>query len=113
MAREAKVAVARKQLPHPVRDGPRAYKVVLDGKVVSKLGMGDSVEFSCEPGLHRLWMKLDFKRSNTIAFTVEPDQTARFGCQPGGHYLRVLVDLFRAGKYISVRQLGDDEEPVS
>jgi hypothetical protein len=55
-------------------------------------------------------MKIDFKRSNTIAFTVEPDRTARFECQPGGHYLMVLVDLFRSAKYISVRQLGNDEE---
>ena len=52
-----------------------------------KLGMGDSVEFSCEPGPHRLWIKLDFKQSNTIDFTVHADGTARFECEPGGPYL--------------------------
>ena len=113
MAQEAKVEVTRKLLPHPVRDGLRAYKLVFDGTVVSKLGMGDSVEFSCEPGPHRLWMRIDFKQSNTIDFTVEPGGRARFVCQPGGSYLMGLVDVFRPGKYIKVRQVGEDQTAAS
>ena len=109
MAIEAKIEVTRRQLPHLVRDGVRAYKVVLDGRVVSKLRMGDSVECSCEPGPHRLWIKIDFKKSNTVEFTVHPDGTARFECEPGGPYLMALVDLFRSGKYIKVRQVGEGE----
>ena len=103
---ESRIEVTRRLLPHPVRDGARAYRVVLDGTVVSRVSMGESVDFSCEPGPHSLWMKIDFKKSNTINFTVDPDWTARFECEPGGRYLMALLDLFRAGKYVSLRQLG-------
>jgi len=103
---ESKIEVTRRRLPQPVRDGVRAYKVILDGTVVSKVSMGESVEFSCEPGPHKLWIKIDFKKSNTIDFTVEPDWTAQFECAPGGRYLMAVVDVFRSGKYIKVRQLG-------
>lgn len=113
MARESKIEVTRMQLPHLVRDGVRAYKVVLDGTVVSKLRMGDSMELSCEPGPHRLWIRLDFKKSNTIDFTVHPDWTARFECEPGGRYLMALVDLFRSDKYIKIRQVGEVKRGAS
>jgi len=103
---ESRIEVSRRRLPHPVRDGVRAYNVVLDGTVVSKVSMGETVAFSCEPGLHSLWIKIDFKRSSAINFTVEPDWTARFECEPGGRYFMALLDVFRAGKYVRVRQLG-------
>jgi hypothetical protein len=87
--------------------------VVFDGTVVSRVGTGDSVEFPCDPGLHTLWIKIDFKKSNLIDFTVHPGGRAQFECEPGGPFLMALVDLFRSGKYVKVHQLGNDEEDAS
>ena len=103
----ATIEVSRKKLPHPVRDGVRSYKVVLDGEEVAKLKMGDTTEISSHPGHHTLWMRLDFKKSNTIQFELRPDTTTRFECEPGGRYLMALVDLFRSGRYIALRQIED------
>jgi len=46
----------------------RAYKVVLDGKVIGTIKDGEQVEFDVAPGRHQLQLKIDWCRSNIVDF---------------------------------------------
>jgi len=96
----AAIETTRLTLPHPVRDGARAYKAVLDGQTVGKLRMGDMLKLDVQPGEHSLCIKIDFKKSNSIFFDLGQDSVKRFTCEPGGPYLMAIFDLFKAEGYV-------------
>jgi hypothetical protein len=98
----AAIEITRRKLPHPVRDGARSYKAVLDGRIVGKLRMGDVLKLDVQPGPHRLCIKIDFKKSNSIAFDLGPDTVERFACEPGGPYMAAFFDLFKAEGYVTL-----------
>lgn len=96
----AAIEITRSKLSHPVRDGVRSYKVVLDGRPVGRLRMGDVLKLDVQPGPHSLCIKIDWKKSNTIPFDLGPDDVERFACEPGGPNLAALVDLFKKEGYV-------------
>lgn len=57
----------------------RAYKVVLDGKVIGKIKNDETRDFRIPSGSHELSLKIDWCRSNTIGFTAGSASTT-FSC---------------------------------
>ena len=63
-------------------DKIRAYHLILDGKKIKKIGNGETVDLVVQPGNHELFLKIDWCRSNKIAFSISEGQTKTFNCGP-------------------------------
>ncbi len=72
------------------RDRLRAYKIVLDGGVVGSVRTGQKVEISVPPGKHRLYLKIDWCRSNVIEFESNGDNI-EFECGNSLQSWRILL----------------------
>ena len=59
-------------------DHLRAYEVVLDGKVVGKIGNGETSEFPISNGQHDLSLKIDWCGSKVIQFTAAEGDVLTF-----------------------------------
>lgn len=66
-------------------DHLRSYKVVIDDEVVGRLHPGESCAFDVTPGLHVLFLKIDWGRSEKVNVNLTAGQTARFCCAPRGN----------------------------
>lgn len=61
-------------------DRLRDYRVLLDGAEIGRLGNGAAKTFEIPSGPHLLMIKVDWGRSNIVAFDVGESQIARFLC---------------------------------
>jgi hypothetical protein len=52
------------------KDRLRAYKVVVDGRVVGKIKRGETKSFELEPGQHEVYAKIDWTQSQTLRIDV-------------------------------------------
>lgn len=91
-------------------DVVRAYKIMLDGKAVSRVYDGRTVSVEVPPGKHQLYVKLDIWRSNVVDFEAG-NSDMLFEC---GNHLRgwrVFLSLFYAAfcprSYLWLRRSGD------
>ncbi len=84
------------------RDSLRSYRVRLDGVRVGKISRGKTLEFSVEPGVHRLQLTIDWASSRLYAFRLTDDQTAEFSCKPHGAYYEVWRSFITVGEYIEL-----------
>ena len=74
-------------------DRLRAYKVILDGKMIGKIKNGEELEFNSPAGKHQLCLKIDWCSSNTIDFEMQGSQV-EFECGSsltGGKVLLALL----------------------
>jgi hypothetical protein len=53
----------------------RSYSVHLDGVRVGRIKEGETKTFSASPGVHKVWVKIDWVRSNPIQIDVLPNGT--------------------------------------
>jgi len=82
---QAAITVSR---PRRGRDGLRAYRVVVDGCLVTKLRRGQARTISVSPGRHRLYLRLDWwLRCPELEVELGPGASADFVCRARGSLL--------------------------
>ena len=52
-------------------DRMREYEIVLDGKAVGKIKDGGEIQIAVHPGVHEIYLKLYWCRSNVVRFNYE------------------------------------------
>jgi hypothetical protein len=65
-------------------DKIRKWKVFIDGYELGRIRQGESLSWAIEPGEHELWLKVDWASSQSISFSIKPEETARFECRARG-----------------------------
>jgi len=65
-----------------VIDRIRAYKVVLDKRVIASLHEGETKHLDVAPGAHGLHLRIDYCRSQSVRFEVQPGEIVEFTCRP-------------------------------
>ena len=88
-------------------DRLRAYKIILDEKVIGEIKNGQKIEIEIPKGSHKLYLKIDWCRSNIIDFKLD-DDIAEFEC---GSNLRgakvfsaIFYIIFFRDQYISLKK---------
>lgn len=56
----------------------RKYEVAVDGKTIGTLRRGETKEFNLKDGDHKLWLKIDWCRSNKVLFSIHGGETICF-----------------------------------
>jgi hypothetical protein len=91
-------------------DRLRAYRVMLDGEEIGRIGNAETKSFSVAPGQHHLALKIDWCSSNDIRFSVPADGSLAFQCDSNLRGSRVLAAiyyvLFARSKYLWLKQAG-------
>lgn len=89
-------------------DKLRNYKVVLDSNVIGSIGQKGTFEYPLNPGIHTLYLKIDWCRSNKIEFEVRDNEIVSFTCG-GLKDVKFLVTIwyitFGWNKYLWIKQL--------
>lgn len=82
------------------------FKVVIDGGVAGQLGAGESGAFEVAPGSHKVFVKIDWCRSETVDVHLGGDQKANFRCETRAN---LLTDAYWATlgrrRYLRLTQL--------
>jgi len=85
----------------------RAYEVVLDGNVIGKIKNGQELELNVPSGQHELYLKIDWCRSNGVAFENNGSNVV-FECGSSLRGLRILLAIlyitFFYDKYIWLKK---------
>lgn len=74
-------------------DRLRAYKIILDKKVIGKIKNGQEVTLEVPKGNHQLYLKIDWCRSNTVNFDAH-DSNIKFECGSNLRGFKILLALF-------------------
>lgn len=74
-------------------DRIRAYKVILDEKVIGEIKNGQEVTLEVPKGNHQLYLKIDWCRSNTVNFDAN-DSAIKFECGSNLRGLKILLVMF-------------------
>lgn len=77
-------------------DRVREYRVLIDGIEIGRIGNGEEKSFDIDPGPHRLSVKIDWCRTDPIAFVAVKDQASRFQCGSNLRGIRVAFALYYA-----------------
>jgi len=64
------IEIQRKAVPW--RDRVRAYRVLIDGEAVGKIGDGDTAEFEVSPGRHTVRLGIAWTGSPEVVVDVQP-----------------------------------------
>ena len=73
----------------------RAYKIVLDGKVIGKINQGETTEYEIPSGMHHLHLKIDWCKSNILHFNYDGKSTIYFECGSnvrGKQFLKTILN---------------------
>jgi len=62
------------------KDIIRAYKIVLDGKIVGEIKRDQEISLDTLTGTHQLYLKIDWCTSNKIDFDIKDGETINFEC---------------------------------
>lgn len=88
-------------------DRARAYKVVVDGKVIGKIHNGEEASFETTPGQHELVLKIDWCKSNYINFEAGNEIT-QFECGSNLRGWKIFLSLiyitFLKNQYIYLKK---------
>ncbi|MFA9559479.1 hypothetical protein ACERII_19395 [Evansella sp. AB-rgal1] len=89
-------------------DKLREYKVMLNENEIGTIGSNDCFEYSLDPGLHKLYLKIDWCRSEKLEFELKDNETLRFECgglkDPG--FLSLMLHItFKRNRYLWVKQI--------
>jgi hypothetical protein len=89
-------------------DRLRAYKVILDEKVIGYIKNGQDVFFEVSKGTHQLYLKVDWCRSNKINFESN-DRDIEFECGSSLRGLKMLLNIFYLtllkNKYLWIKKI--------
>ena len=89
-------------------DRLRAYRVMLDGEEIGRIGNGETKSFPVLPGKHQLAVKIDWCGSNDVTFSLSSGGSLTFLCDSTLRGLRLLgalyYALFARKKYLWLRQ---------
>lgn len=89
---------------HARVDAIRAYRVLLDGNNVGEIGNDSSIELSVRPGVHEVYLKVDWCQSQVLSIDVRPDENAELGCRPAATFRSLLLMITVGRKrYIDLR----------
>lgn len=58
----------------------RKFKIFIDGKMERKISTGEVLEFYLEPGIHEIYLKIDWSKSKRIKVNVSPGGTTDLIC---------------------------------
>jgi hypothetical protein len=61
-------------------DRLRDYRILLDGAEIGRVGNGGERSFEVAAGRHQLMLKVDWGRSNIVAFDISESQISQFKC---------------------------------
>ncbi len=89
-------------------DKIRAYMIVLDGNVVGEINDGQQVELDVSRGMHELFLKIDWCRSNIEQFENDGRTAIEFNCGSNLRGWRILLYIvyatFLRRKYIWLKR---------
>ncbi|MGY1702826.1 hypothetical protein [Geodermatophilus sp. SYSU D00766] len=95
--RAARIVVRRSEGDY--RDATRSYKIEIDGVLAGKVGPGDQVEFSVDPGEHSIRAVIDWTGSPVTPVTVSPGGTERLIVEPAGNAFTALLQIWKQDTY--------------
>ncbi|WP_071394874.1 hypothetical protein [Bacillus tuaregi] len=89
-------------------DRLRNYQVILDEEVVGSIRPQGAFEYPVKPGLHTLYLQIDWCRSNKLEFGIRDNETLRFKC--GGlrdfKFLAIIWYItIKRNKYLWIKQI--------
>jgi hypothetical protein len=79
----------------------RAYRVYVDGQYVGNVRDGATAEFSVEPGLHEVFLRIGWLGSPWVRVQCVPQGIARLTCQ--GHVnpvAAITAGFFAPNRYV-------------
>lgn len=74
-------------------DRLRKYKVILDEREVGTIEPGGNFEYQTTPGIHTLYLKIDWCRSNKLKFEIQDNEILEFKCG-GLKHIKFLAILW-------------------
>lgn len=86
-------------------DRRRAYRVIVDGGEVGRLGNGESASFEVAPGSHELHLKIDWCRSERLALDLAPGETAVIECEARNPWQALYWVSFGCRRYVKLTRL--------
>jgi hypothetical protein len=90
-------------------DWIRVYAIIVDGKDSGCIRAGETLQLSLSPGNHKIYLKIDWCRSNAIDFEVKEADETKFECGSSLTGWRLLLGLiyisFWRNKYLWIRQV--------
>ncbi|TXL65683.1 hypothetical protein FHP05_06050 [Cerasibacillus terrae] len=89
-------------------DRLRKYKVILDEEEVGSIGPRGTFEYPINPGLHTLYLQIDWCRSEKLEFESQNNEILKFKC--GGlsnfKFLTIIWYItFRRNRYLWIKQI--------
>jgi hypothetical protein len=105
MNQEAKLTINRSSY-YP--DRWRAYKIMLDGKEIGRNKAGEIFSSNVTAGNHRVFLKIDWCRSNFIDFTAELGSQVQLLCGSSLEGWRIIFAIiyvtFLWDRYLWIRK---------
>ena len=74
-------------------DNRRAYKIVLDKKVIGEIRDGQQVDKDVSRGEHKLYLRIDWCRSNIEEFEYDGGTAVEFECGSNLRGWRLLLSI--------------------
>ena len=89
-------------------DRLRKYKVILDEKEIGSIRQKETFEFQTNPGLHTLYLQIDWCRSEKLEFEIRDNESLEFKC--GGlsnvKFLTLMWYItFKRNSYLWIKQI--------
>jgi hypothetical protein len=75
-------------------DRLRSYKIVLDGKVIERIGNGETRDLEVPAGQHQLALRVDWCGSKTLAFSLADGEAISFRVSSNLRGWRVVLGLW-------------------
>lgn len=90
------------------RDFPVRYRIELDGRPLSSLWVGESVEHQISVGNHEVQAKFDWLSSRPLRFDATEDDVLFFECGPGpgvGFLSMLAAGFLRPKRYLQLHEI--------
>jgi hypothetical protein len=85
------------------RDQFRAYRIVIDGQSVARVGRGQSREIEVAPGPHSVQIAIDWCTSQKALVELGAGDRVAFACEPGGSaWMGLLAITIGRRSYIAL-----------
>lgn len=86
----------------------RAYRIYIDGQYVGKVRNGATAEFSVDPGLHEVFLRIDWCASPRAWVQSAPGGTAKLTCQGRANpFAAIGAALFAWNQYVRLFAVPD------
>ena len=76
-------------------DKLRAYQIIVDGKVIGEIKDGQKIEIAVPKGYHKMYLKIDWCRSNFIDFELS-EEVIEFECGSNLTGIKLLFSIVYA-----------------